>query len=100
VLQIELPSEFHASASHKRAVIDYLSSLLSGREAWAYAFAAFDILDHAVLVTEDGRATFRQFYQQIVDSVLADAYIDELLALGDVAQESPALWAHFARQIV
>jgi hypothetical protein len=43
VLQIKLPTEFNAN--HERAVIDYLSNRLSGREAWAQAFAAFDILD-------------------------------------------------------
>jgi hypothetical protein len=98
VLQIELPAAF--DASHERAVIDYLSDRLSGRQAWAHAFVAFDILEQAVLVTEDGRTTFRQLYQQIVDQELADSYINELLALGDVVQESPALWARFARQIV
>jgi hypothetical protein len=98
VLEIELPTEFNAS--HERAVIDYLSNRLSGRKAWVQAFAAFDILDQAVLVTENERTTFRQLYQLVVDRVLADTYIDELLVLDNVAQESPALWARFARQIV
>ena len=98
VLQIELPPEF--TASHELAVIHYLSNHLSGSQAWAQAFAAFDILDQAVLVTKDERTTFRQLYQQVVDRVLADTYIDELLELGDVGREGPALWARFARQIV
>jgi hypothetical protein len=98
MFQIELPAAF--DASHEQAVIDYLSDRLSGREAWARAFAAFDILDQAALVTEQEAATIRQLYQQVVDQGLADTYINELLALGDVALESPALWARFARRIV
>jgi hypothetical protein len=97
-IQIELPARF--DASHERAVIDYLTDRLAGREAWSRAFIAFDLLDEAVLVTEDGRTTFRQLYQQVVDQELADNYIDELLALADVRQDSPALWARFARRIV
>jgi hypothetical protein len=97
-IQIELPADFHGD--HERVVIDYLANRLAGREAWSRAFVAFDILDLAVLVTEDERTTFRHLYQQIIDQELADTYIDELLALHDVAQESPALWARFARQIV
>jgi hypothetical protein len=98
VLQIELPAIF--DASHERTVIDYLSDRFSGREAWAHAFVAFDILEQAVVVTEDGRATFRQLYLQIVDQGLADSYIYELLSLDEVVHESPALWARFARQIM
>jgi hypothetical protein len=81
-------------------VIGYLAGRLYGREAWARAFEAFDLLDQAVLVTAGGRYTFRAFYQRIVDRQMADAYLGELLALRDVEQESPALWARFARQIV
>jgi hypothetical protein len=97
-IQIELPADF--DSVHERVVIDYLANRLVGREAWSRAFVAFDILDRAMVMTEDGRTSFRQLYQQIIDQELADTYIDELLALRDVIQESPALWARFARQIV
>jgi len=62
-------------------VIDYLAGRLSGWEAWARAFEAFDLLDQAMLVTVRGRYTFRTLYQQIVDRRMADAYLGELLAL-------------------
>jgi hypothetical protein len=97
-IRIELPPGF--DTNHERAVIDYLSDRLAGREAWAQAFAAFDLMDQAVVVTEAGRTTFRVLYQQVVDLELADRYIDELVALNDVVHDSPALWARFARRIV
>ena len=37
-----------------------------------------------MVVTEAGRTTFRALYQQLVDQVLADAYIEALLTLGDM----------------
>jgi hypothetical protein len=97
-LHIELPPEF--DVAHEQAVGDYLADRLTGRDAWALAFAAFDLLDRAVLVTAAGRTTFRAVYRDLVDRPLADAYIDELLALGDVHAASPALWARYARRIV
>ena len=81
-------------------MIGYLAGRLYGRDAWAKAFEAFDLLDQAVLVTARGHCTFRALYQQIVDRQMADAYLGELLTLRDVEQQSPALWSHFARQIV
>jgi hypothetical protein len=64
------------------------------------AFEGFDLLDQAVLITAKGRYTFRTLYQQTVDQQMADAYLSELLRLPNVKQQSPALWARFARQIV
>lgn len=81
-------------------MIDYLAGRLSGREAWATAFQAFDLLDGAVLITATGRHTFRALYRQMVDEEMADAYLSELLALRDVLKQSPALWSGFARRIV
>lgn len=80
-------------------MIDYLADRLFGREAWARAFEALDLLDQAVLVVAERRYTFRTLYQQMVDRRLADVYLGELLALHDM-KESPTLWSHFARQIV
>jgi hypothetical protein len=97
-IQVQLPSGF--TSDHERAVIDYLADRLFGREAWAKAFEAFDLLDQAVLVTAGGRYTFRTLYQQMVDRRMADVYLGELLALHDVKEQSPTLWSHFARQIV
>lgn len=98
ITQIELPVNF--TIDHEQGVMSYLTDRLSGRNAWALTFEAFDLLDKAVVVTATGRFTFRMVYQQIVDHRIADSYIDELLALNDVAKQSPALWAGYARHIV
>jgi hypothetical protein len=98
LLRIELPGAF--TAEHERAVFDYLAGRLVGRGAWSQAFRAFDLLDEAVLVTGQGRQTFRAVYRAVIEAQFADTYIDELLALEDVAADSPALWAQFARHIV
>lgn len=97
-IQIQLPFGF--GPDHERVVIDYLAGRLSGREAWARALEAFDLLDQAVLITAKGRHTFRALYQQMVDRRMADAYLGELLTLRDVKEQSPALWSRFARQII
>lgn len=97
-VKIRLPPGF--GPDHERVVIDYLAGRLYGREAWAKAFEAFDLLDQAVLVTAQGYFTFRALYQRIVDRQMADNYLGELLTLRDLEQQSPALWSRFARQIV
>lgn len=97
-IEIQLPSNF--DPDHERVVIDYLAGRLSGREAWARALEAFDLLDQAVLITLRERYTFRTLYQQMVDRRMADAYLGELLTLHDVKEQGPALWSRFARQIV
>ena len=80
--EIQAPADF--TVEHEQAVIHYLAGGLRGRGAWRLAFAAFDLLDHASLVTPDGRYTFRALYLEVVDRQMADDYIGELLALGDV----------------
>lgn len=97
-ITIELPSAF--SNEHERIVIAYLMDRLSGREDWALAFTAFDLLDQAVVSIANQRMIFRVFYRQFIDHKYADEYIGELLSLRDVKEQSPALWAQFARRIV
>jgi len=97
-IRIQLLSGF--GPAHERAVIDYLAGRLAGREAWAIAFEAFDLLDQAVLIIDEERHTFRALYQRMVDRRMVDPYLSELLLLHDVKQQSPALWSRFARQIV
>jgi hypothetical protein len=96
--EIQLPTDF--TAEHEQVVINHLTNGLRGRRAWQLAFAAFDLLDRAALVTPSDRYTFRTLYLEVVDRQMADDYIRELLTLDDVEKESPALWSHYARQIV
>lgn len=98
MLEIQLPAGF--TAAHEQRVVDYLAGRLRGRAAWRLAFAAFDLLDQAVLVTTKGRHTFRTLYLEVVEDAFAGDYLRELLALDDVAEESPALWSGYARQVV
>lgn len=98
MLEIQLPANF--TATHEQRVIDYLSGRLRGQAAWRVAFAAFDLLDQALLVTTEGHHTFRALYLEIVDGAFADDYLHALLALDDVEGESPALWSGYARQVV
>lgn len=96
-LSIELPAAF--DASHERAVIDFLTDRVTGAPAWERVFAAFDLLEAAVLVMDTGRRSFRAVYTLLVDQPMADAYLADLLALQDIRRESPALWASYARRI-
>jgi hypothetical protein len=98
LLEIQLPPGF--TAAHEQRVIDYLAGRLRGRASWRLAFAAFDLLDQALLVTTEDRHAFRTLHLEVVDDAFADDYLRELLALDDVAGESPALWSGYARQIV
>ena len=97
-VHVELPPEF--TVVHEHVVTDYLADRVVGRAAWTMVFTAFDLLARAILVTSTHRISFRALYLEVVDQPLADAYIEDLLTLGDVRQESPALWARYARRIV
>ncbi|MBN1890241.1 MAG: hypothetical protein JW850_19755 [Thermoflexales bacterium] len=61
--QVQLPTHF--SPDHEHVAIDYLAGRLSGRQAWAKAFEAFDLLDQAVFILGEEHFTFRQFYQRM-----------------------------------
>lgn len=52
------------------------------------AFAAFDLLDEALLVTTEDRHTVRILYLGVVGDAFSDDYQREFLALEDVEQES------------
>jgi hypothetical protein len=98
LLAIQLPNNF--TQTHQQVVIQYLTGALSGRNPWRTAFQAFDRLDEAIVMTSNGRYTFRALYLEMVDYKLADGYIQELLTLSDVKTQSTALWSRYARQIV
>jgi hypothetical protein len=98
VTEIQLPAGF--TAEYEQAVISYLAGTLHGRKVWQTAFAAYDLLDRAMLVMPEGHYSFRALYQEIVDRQMADSYLRELLALDYVREDSPALWSSYARQIV
>ncbi|MCA9979641.1 MAG: hypothetical protein KDD89_02370 [Anaerolineales bacterium] len=96
-IEIQLPAEF--SPVHESTLTAYLAGTLHGREQWRTLFTAVDLLANAT-ITEGGKTrTFHQLYQTLIDDRLADEYIRQLLILPNVVQDSPALWAFYARQI-
>src|SRR5258706_12133328 len=97
-IAIILPPDF--TSADERAVLDYLQDQVRGPVAWNRAGMAFDRLDAAILVIDGVQAVFRRLYREEIDQKLAQSYLNELLTLNDVAAESPALWARYARQIV
>ncbi len=96
-LHIQLLPGF--SADHEQAVTDYLAGGRLSRKTWRKTFEAFDLLDEAVLLSDTGRRTFRELYEQVVESRFADAFLRELIALRDVRGQSLELWARYARRI-
>ncbi len=86
-IQIKLPSSFQPD--HEQAVIAYLTHTMSGQSQMVLLFEAIDLLDQAIAVIESSHFNFRMLYQQVVDRVYADQYINELLALSNVRQQSP-----------
>lgn len=96
-LHIEIPPTF--DATYERAVADFLTDRVSGSTAWAKVFAAFDVLESAILVVGTERWSFRTVYTFLVDQPMANTYLADLLALQDVRQESAALRARYARTI-
>jgi|LakMenEpi03Aug12_release.lakeMendotaPanAssembly.Ray.scaffolds.fasta_scaffold325449_1 hypothetical protein len=62
--------------------------------------AGFDLLHHAVVVTDQEKLSFSTIYQRYVDTHFADPYLDALLQIADVAKEHNALRARYARVIL
>jgi hypothetical protein len=99
-LRIRVPDEF--TAEHERLILKYL---IEGRQAlafveWKSVLSGFDLLHKAIAEVGRVRQTFRQVYEEYVDTPFADLYINRLLALDDVVREQSALWAVMARAIV
>jgi len=97
-IAIIVPSTF--TDEDQWAVLAYLQNQLRGPVAWEHVSIAFDRLNDAIIVIDGVQITFRNLYRQEIDQHLAQSYLNELLTLDDVATESPALWARYARQIV
>jgi hypothetical protein len=97
-LIFHLPADL--TEAHKAAVLTYLyDDRRLNHSRWRLLYQAIDLLDEARVITPRGEHTFRQVYAREIDLRLADLYIEQLLALSDVVDDSPALTATFARQI-
>ena len=95
---IQLPANF--TPHHEDVVIRYLSGQLRGPDDWRLAIEAFNLLDDSVIENFGQVYNFRTFYRQFVDERFSEAYLQALLNLANIRQQSPSLWASYARQIV
>ena|GEM_PF-2103386 len=85
---------------HEDVVIRYLADQLHGQNDWRLAIEAFNLLDNATVTISGSIYNFRTLYRQFVDERFSDLYLHALVGLTNIREQSPTLWASFARQIV
>lgn len=96
--QIVLPEAF--TQEHERVLTRYLQDDRGfSTTQWQALYTAIDLLGQAEVLVGDQRYTFRYLYNEYVDQHFADEYLRQLLRLTDLAKQSSALTAQFARQI-
>lgn len=96
--QINISTAF--TSEHERVLTDYLSGKQAlDTTARQMLYIAIDLLGQSEIAIDNDTFTFRQIYNQHIDSQFATPYFEELLALTDVSTQSPTLTAKFARQI-
>jgi len=94
-----LPAAFnrlHAAAIHKYFRAEHN---LTGDE-WRILLDAMDLLRRATIHAQSGAYTFAGVYQQFVEYIHADTFIEQLLNMKDIAPESSRLRAQIASQIL
>lgn len=97
-MQILIPNTL--TQEHRKVLSTYLTDDRLLRKAdWVKIYEAIDLLNHAQIMYKNRTWSFRQVYNQQIDRLFADSYLKPLLGLNDVAKQSPALAAMFARQI-
>lgn len=96
---IWLPAGF--TIHHQKAVLKHMEEgrWTLSRTEWRWALNGFNLLHNALIDTPSGWQSFTFLYENQVDTVFADRYLTDLLALSDVANESIPLWARYARII-
>jgi len=96
--KITLPETF--TPQHQDILKRYLQDDRSlNTDEWQLLYTGIDILGTARINIDGTFTTFRQVYERHIDARWATPYLDRLLALTDIADESPALIAEFARRI-
>ena len=69
------------------------------RLEWRWALKGFRLLHDALVDTPEGWRRFASIYEADIEGAFANRYLSDLLALSDVAKQSTALWASYAREI-
>ncbi len=98
ITRIILPARL--ADDQQRLLIKYLRLPRSlSREEWARALAAFDLLHEGRVQWGDETMTLQQFYLRTIDSLHANAIIDELLAAADAEIAGRRLTEKYWREI-
>jgi hypothetical protein len=97
-VRIVIPPAF--SRPHEQTLTTYLADYRQlNTGSWQRLYEAIDLLAQAQVTAGETSYTFRQIYDSFVDRPFADEYIEKLLALNNVAKNTEALIATYARRI-
>lgn len=95
---IKIPPTF--TQEHHKVLTTYLTDSRRLRSfEWPKVYQAIDFLEQAQIIFPSERWSFRRVYNEYIDRLFADLYLDRLLILNDIPNQNPALVAMFARQI-
>ncbi|MGH9845225.1 MAG: hypothetical protein ACREEM_41440 [Blastocatellia bacterium] len=98
ITRIILPARL--TDDQQRLLVKYLRLPRSlSRQEWAQALAAFDLLHEGRVQCGDETMTFQQFYPRAIDSLHANAFIDELLGATDAGIAGKHLTEKYWREI-
>jgi hypothetical protein len=98
-IEIVLPTEF--TQKHATALGEYFQSETRlNRTQWELIWDGIDILRQATIILKGKTQTFANLYDNLVDRVYADAFIEALYRFDDVARQAEQRRAAVARQIV
>lgn len=88
------------TSQHEQALLSYLNSVRNLSPAqWLILFEAVELLHQSTFVIDGITYTFRQFYNQFIDTPFADTFINQFIRLTEL-EEADVLQAAFAKKIV
>ena len=98
-IEITFPTEF--TQEHAAALGQYFQSETKlNRTQWELVWDGVDILRQATITLKGERQTFANLYDDLIDKVYADPFVEALYQFDDVAQQAEQRRATVARQIV
>ena len=99
IIEVTYPSEF--TQEHASALGEYLQDETRlQRPKWELVWDGVDVLRRATITLEGRTRTFANLYDDLVDGVHADSFIEALYQIDDVARQSEQRRAAVARQII
>jgi len=98
-VEIAFPTEF--TQEHAAALGQYFrSETRLNRTQWELVWEGVDILRRATITLKERKQTFANLYDDLIDRVHADPFIEALYQFDDVARQAEQRRAAVARQIV